>query len=121
MIRRERSEADRSLSISVREHEAMIDLGPYRSKIDDICKALAIKRLDLVGSAARDDFCPVGSDIDVLIEFEGHTDLFHRYFELKARLESLFGRKVDVIQAKAVKNPYVRETIERDRILVYGA
>ncbi len=99
----------------------MINLEPYQAKIADICQALAIKRLDLVGSAAREDFCPVESDIDILIEFEGSADLFHRYFELKARLESLFGRKVDVIQVSAVKNPYVRETIERDRIFVYGA
>ncbi len=99
----------------------MIDLERYQTQIADICKALAIKRLELVGSAARDDFCPLDSDIDLLVEFEGSADLFHRYFELKARLEALFGRKVDVIQARAVKNPYVRETIERDRILVYGA
>ena len=99
----------------------MIDIALYQAKIADICKTLAIKRLDLIGSAVRDDFCPDRSDIDVLIEFEGNTDLFHRYFELKERLESLFGRKVDVIQKNAVKNPYVRETIARDRIPVYGS
>ncbi len=99
----------------------MIDLVPYQANLAAICQALDIKRLDLIGSASRDDFCPESSDIDVLVQFEGSSDLFHRYFELKARLESLFGRKVDVIQAGAVKNPYVRETIERDRMLIYGS
>ncbi len=99
----------------------MIDLTPMQTEIAAICMALAIKRLDLIGSAARDDFCLASSDVDVLIEFDGADDLFHRYFECKRRLEALFGRKVDVVQANAVKNPYIRQTIERDRILVYGA
>lgn len=99
----------------------MINLTPMRTEIESICKTLAIERLELIGSAARDDFCLASSDIDVLIKFEGTHDLFHRYFECKRRLEELFGRKVDVVQAGAVKNPYVRQTIERDRVLVYGA
>lgn len=99
----------------------MIDLAPYQASIAAICQALGIKRLELIGSATRDDFCPDSSDIDVLVEFEGSSDLFHRYFACKERLESLFGRKVDVIQASAVKNPYIRETIERDRVLIYGS
>jgi predicted nucleotidyltransferase len=99
----------------------MIDLTPYHTDIAEICQTLTIKRLELVGSVSRDDFCPDSSDIDVLVEFEGNSNLFHRYFALKARLESLFKRKVDVIQAGAVKNPYVQETIERDRVLIYGA
>ena len=99
----------------------MIDLVPYQASLTEICQALVVKRLELIGSATRDDFCPDRSDIDVLVEFEGDTDLFHRYFDLKTRLESLFARKVDVIQAGAVKNPYVQETIDRDRILIYGS
>ena len=99
----------------------MLDLTSLQSEIADICRALAIKRVELIGSAARDDFCHESSDVDVLVEFDGTDDLFHRYFELKQRLESLFGRKVDVVQAGAVKNPYIRQTMERDRILVYGA
>jgi predicted nucleotidyltransferase len=99
----------------------MIDLAPYQASIAAICRDWDIKQLDLIGSATRDDFRPESSDIDVLVEFEGTSDLFHRYFTLKERLESLFGRKVDVIQAGAVKNPYVRETIERDRMIIYGS
>ena len=99
----------------------MIDLTPMQTEIVAICETLAIKRLELIGSAARDDFCVASSDIDVLVEFDGAHDLFHRYFECKRRLEALFKRKVDVVQAGAVKNPYVRQSIERDRILVYGA
>jgi predicted nucleotidyltransferase len=59
--------------------------------------------------------------MDVLIEFEGNQALFDRYFELKFGLESIFGRKVDVIQNGAVKNPHVRASLEPDRIAIYEA
>ena len=99
----------------------MMDLTPMQTEIESTCKTLAVKRLELIGSAARNDFCLASSDIDVLVEFEGTHDLFHRYFECKRRLEDLFKRNVDVVQAGAVKNPYVRQSIERNRVLVYGA
>jgi predicted nucleotidyltransferase len=87
--------------------------------IAKICVQLRVKRLDLVGSAARADFQPERSDIDVLVEFEGVERLFDRYFELKVRLEEELGRQVDVIQDSAVRNPYVRESLEQDRVRIY--
>jgi len=97
----------------------MIDLTTYQTAIEKLCQQLSVKHLDLVGSAAREDFEPQKSDIDVLIEFQGEQSLFDRYFELKKGLEEIFGRKVDVIQKNAVKNPYVRQSIEQDRFTVY--
>jgi predicted nucleotidyltransferase len=99
----------------------MIDLNPYQSEIKKLCQVLAVKRLDLVGSAARDDFRPEASDIDVVIEFQGDEGLFRRYFQLKHGLEKIFGKKVDVLQEEAIKNPYLRESLEEDRTLVYEA
>lgn len=86
-----------------------------------LCRSLSVKRLELVGSAAREDFHPESSDIDVLIEFDGNHALFDRYFELKFGLESIFGRKVDVIQSGAIKNPHLRASLEQDRIAIYEA
>ena len=99
----------------------MIDVNVYRREIRELCQSLAVRRLDLVGSAARDDFCPESSDVDVLIEFQGNEALFDRYFELKHGLEKIFGRKVDVIQNGSIRNPYLRESIEQDRTSVYEA
>lgn len=99
----------------------MVDLDAYRSRLTELCHSLSVRRLELVGSAAREDFHPESSDIDVLIEFEGNHALFDRYFELKFGLESIFGRKVDVIQREAITNPYLRATLEQDRIAIYEA
>ena len=78
-----------------------------------------MQRLDLIGSAARDDFAS-NSDIDVLVNFGGDERLFSRYFDLKERLEAIFERPVDVIEERAVKNPYFKKAIEKDRITIYG-
>jgi len=99
----------------------MLDLKAYKGRIDKICSKVSVKRLYLVGSAARDDFQPDRSDIDVLVDFQGNERLFERYFFLKEQLERCFGRRVDVLQNTAVKNPFVRQTIECDRISLYEA
>ena len=89
--------------------------------VEKICKDLRVKHLDLVGSSARDDFQPGRSDVDVLVEFEGLEKLFDRYFELKMRLEEQLGSQVDVIQEGAVKNPYIRRSLNRDKVRIYGS
>ena len=98
----------------------MLDLTPYKPEIEHLCRELRLQRLDLIGSATRDDFSD-DSDIDVLVTFAGDDNLFDRYFSLKEKLEEIFKRKVDVIEERAVKNPFFRKTVNRDRIKVYGA
>ena len=42
--------------------------------------------MELVGSAAREDFDPARSDIDVLVDFpDGTTDLFGSFMGLRER------------------------------------
>jgi len=55
------------------------------------------------------------------VEFNDLDKLFDRYFELKMRLEKQLGRRVDIIQDSAVKNPYVRESLNRDKVRIYGS
>jgi len=57
----------------------MIDLTPFKTDLEKICKEFALQQLALIGSAARDDFSPE-SDIDVLVTFQGDYKLFDRYF-----------------------------------------
>ncbi len=99
----------------------MFRIEEYIRGVEKICKDLRVKRLDLVGSAARNDFQPGRSDIDVLVEFEGLEKLFDRYFELKMRLEEQLESQVDVIQEGAVKNPYIRRILNRDKVRIYGS
>lgn len=99
----------------------MFKIENYKQVIEKICGDLRVKRLDLVGSASRGDFQTERSDIDVLVEFDGIDRLFDRYFDLKIRLEEQLGRQVDVIQVSGVKNPYVRKSLNRDKVRLYGS
>ena len=90
-----------------------------RTELDQICRHRGVRRLELFGSAAREDFTPA-SDLDFLVEFSGSPSLAD-YLELREDLKSLFGREVDLVMPGAVRNPYIRATIERDRQLLYAA
>ena len=46
---------------------AMFDLAPYREAIGRVCAELRVRSLALVGSAARADFDPARSDVDLLV------------------------------------------------------
>jgi predicted nucleotidyltransferase len=69
--------------------------------------------------SARNDFTST-SDLDFLVEFDSGASL-EGYLGLRDDLEALFGRSVDLVMPTAIRNPYIRAAIERDRQLVYAA
>lgn len=99
-----------------------LDISRYVDRVSELCAAYGVKRLELFGSASRGDFDFGRSDIDFLVDFiETHPlGAFDRYFGLKEELEQLFQRPVDLVEMKAIRNPYFREAIQKDKVLVYG-
>jgi uncharacterized protein len=95
----------------------------HREELWALCRRFHVRRLDLFGSAARGDFDPEHSDVDFIVEFDRDMRLhpFDAYFGLKEELEALFGRKVDLVELSAVRNPYLKASIERSRENVYAA
>jgi predicted nucleotidyltransferase len=98
----------------------MIDLSKLKPEIERICRALPVKRLGVFGSALTEGY-GLGSDVDVLVVFDtaSNVDLFDTYFELKERLEDVFGREVDLTVDKPFKNPIFRDSVEKTRTVVY--
>ncbi|HET8748580.1 MAG TPA: nucleotidyltransferase domain-containing protein [Ramlibacter sp.] len=94
-----------------------------RMEIARLCRRHHVRRLEVFGSGARGvDFDPQRSDADFLVEFEpGSEPDLGTFFGLKDDLEALLRRRVDLVQAGAVRNPYVLASINRARELVYGA
>lgn len=94
-----------------------------RTELAGLCRTLQVRRLDVFGSAVRRDFDEVASDLDFLVEFEPLPPAVHadRFFALKEGLEGLFGRKVDLLTAGSLENPYLREAILADRQPLYAA
>jgi len=93
------------------------------NELSALCRRAGVRRLELFGSGARDDFDPARSDLDFVVEFEPNApgSALQSFFAFRASLEQLFDRPVDLVESGAVRNPYIRETIERDKQLVYAA
>jgi len=90
-------------------------------RIRALCYKHKVTRLFVFGSILSDKF-KKSSDIDFLVDFEG-VDLFDyadNYFDLKNSLESILKRQVDLLEDKAVKNPYLRQSIDSSKQLIYG-
>jgi len=95
----------------------------HSAEIAELCRRFHVRRLDVFGSAVRGDFDPARSDLDFVVEFEREHPLggLEIYFGLKEALEALFGRKVDLVSEGAVRNPYLRRSIDESRETVYAA
>lgn len=91
--------------------------------IGQVCAKYGIARLEVFGSAARAvDFSEKTSDADFLVEFLPSTQPgLNEFFGAKAELEIILKRDVDLVQTKAVNNPYVLASINQSRELVYAA
>jgi len=74
------------------------------SKLAELKPALykdyAVKEIGLFGSFSDESFSE-DSDIDLLVEFE--KPIGWKYFSLEIYLESIFGRKIDLVTRNALK------------------
>lgn len=91
-------------------------------QLKNLCEAYDIKEMFVFGSACTEKFSDQ-SDIDILISFndisiEKYTD---NYFDLHDKLEELFKRKVDLMTENSLSNPYLIESIEETKQLLYAA
>lgn len=96
------------------------------SKIDELKKLCAkyyVLRLELFGSAVSGDFDPQRSDLDFLVEFHRTIEMnaADQYFGLLEDLEKLFERRVDLVEAGAMRNPYFIRRVNESRALIYAA
>jgi predicted nucleotidyltransferase len=99
------------------------EIASHREELRELCQRFHVRRLDLFGSAARGNFDAEHSDVDFVVEFERNAPEhpFDTYFGLKEGLEALLGRKVDLVELSAVRNPYLKASIEQTRENVYAA
>jgi len=92
-----------------------------RDRLRDFCRRWKITEFALFGSVLREDFGPE-SDVDVLVTFErdARWTLLHMV-DMKAELEELFGRPVDLLTRRGVEqshNRFRRESILNSAVIV---
>jgi predicted nucleotidyltransferase len=89
--------------------------------IRDLCAKHNVSKLFVIGSVLTERFNKE-SDIDFIVDFS-NVDLYEyadNYFDLKFSLESIFKRNIDLLEDKAINNPYLRKSIDSSKQLIYG-
>jgi len=90
-------------------------------KISDLCNKHKVAKLFVFGSILTGNYNK-SSDIDFIVDFRnvGLYEYADNYFDLKTSLEKLLNRQVDLLEDKAIKNPYLRKSIDSSKQLIYG-
>ena len=94
-----------------------------RAQMTALCRRFGVARLDLIGSAAHDDFDAARNDLDFLADLGANPQPcpLDAYFGLKDALQALFNRPVDLISAASLSKPYIAAGIEHVRQPIYIA
>jgi predicted nucleotidyltransferase len=94
-----------------------------RGDLVRLCERYHVRRLELFGSASGSTFDVAASDLDFLVEFHDvpEGERANCYFGLLEGLEALFDRSIDLVEVKAIDNPYFLAAIERTRKVLYAA
>ncbi len=93
----------------------------HNKDILNLCKTHKVKSLYAFGSVLTDKFNSE-SDIDLIVDFEqlDVLDYGDNYYNLKFSLENIFKRSVDLLEEKALKNPYFIKAVNQRKKLIYG-
>ncbi len=91
-----------------------------REGFKHLCETHEVASLHAFGSSVAGDFNE-SSDVDLIVDFKAKDPL--RFGELMLalwdKLEGFFGRKVDLLTLRSVKNPVMLSEIDRTKLLVY--
>jgi len=96
-------------------------LDQHIGDINKLCLEHNVKQLYAFGSILTREFNSE-SDVDLVVDFDP-MDIAHyadNYYDFKFSLEDILKRPIDLLEEKAIKNPYFRQSINQQRQLVYG-
>lgn len=92
-----------------------------KKKIADFCRRWQITEFSLFGSVLREDFRP-DSDVDVLVTFDPHANWsLWDIAGMQEELEKILGRRADLVEKDALRNPFRRRTILNTSEVFYAA
>jgi predicted nucleotidyltransferase len=96
-------------------------ISKHITQIKSLCDSNSIKSLFAFGSITTTRF-RADSDVDLIVDIDADDPLEYsdKYFDLKFNLERLLNRKIDLLEHRAVKNPYLLDEINKTKVLVYG-
>jgi predicted nucleotidyltransferase len=97
-------------------------LESYIDEIRLLCQKNRVKSLYVFGSVLTDQFTDK-SDIDLIVDIDSIDPLEYSdlYFNLKFALAELLKREIDLLESRALKNPYLIDNINQSKTLLYAS
>ena len=91
------------------------------NEIKKLCAVHKVKQLYAFGSVLTNRFNSE-SDIDLVVDFDPMDFSIYadNYFDFKFSLQKIFNRSIDLLEEKAIKNPYFKQSLHQQRQLIYG-
>ena len=100
---------------------SLVNIPILEGRIRDFCGKWRIAELSVFGSALREDFRP-DSDVDVLVSFAVDAQwTLYDWVDMIAELREIFGRDVDLLSSRSIRNPFRRHQILKTRETLYAA
>ena len=96
-------------------------LETYTSDIKKLCESHKVKSLYAFGSVLTERFNGE-SDIDLIVDFSNIEveDYADNSFDFKFSLQDILKRPIDLLEEKAIKNPYFKQSVNQQRKQIYG-
>lgn len=91
-------------------------------QIGKLCANYKVKNLYAFGSVLTKRFNEQ-SDIDFLVSFENVEleNYADNYYDLKFSIQKLLNREIDLLEENAIKNPFLKKSIDEHKIIIYAA
>jgi hypothetical protein len=88
---------------------------------NELCRNHQVKRLYAFGSSVSQKFDEAKSDIDLVVDLEEIDPIKkgEKLISLWDNFEIFFRRKVDLLTEKSIANPYLKESIDSSKVLIY--
>ena len=98
-----------------------IQIAMDHDRIATFCEKWKVREFALFGSVLRDNFGP-DSDVDVVVTLEESSGLSLRdWVKMIDELKEVFGREVDLVSSRGLRNPFRRHHILTTRQILYAA
>ncbi len=98
-----------------------MDLEAYKDQLNKTCRLFNVRYLHAFGSILHKRETET-HDIDLIVTFNNlfSKGIADRYFGLHESLESIFRKRVDLLEDSSIKNPVLKRVLDREKVLIYG-
>ena len=93
--------------------------------INELCRKHKVKELYAFGSVTDENKFNEKSDVDLLVDFDKSQielkEFADNFFDFAEELETVLGRRVDLITLNSLRNKYFIRSVNRSKTKVYAA